>query len=123
MPEAQQIHKDSVCSKSQFRYIAHATGFSALSRSQAPKFDLNTNGIIVEKARHAQRQPRTETMAKVIAVLYPDPVDGYPKRYAGDDIPKVVDQQKATLDAAFRLGVASPRATPPAKAFWAGENR
>jgi formate dehydrogenase len=50
---------------------------------------LNTNGIIVEKARHAQRQPRSETMAKVIAVLYPDPVDGYPKRYARDDIPKI----------------------------------
>ena len=28
-------------------------------------------------------------MAKVIAVLYPDPVDGYPKKYARDDIPKV----------------------------------
>ena len=28
-------------------------------------------------------------MAKVIAVLYPDPVDGYPKKYARDDIPKI----------------------------------
>jgi formate dehydrogenase len=26
-------------------------------------------------------------MGKVIAVLYPDPVDGYPKKYARDDIP------------------------------------
>jgi formate dehydrogenase len=32
---------------------------------------------------------RRETMAKVIAVLYPDPVDGYPKKYARDDIPKI----------------------------------
>src|SRR3954452_20218730 len=28
-------------------------------------------------------------MAKVLAVLYPDPVDGYPKPYARDDIPKI----------------------------------
>jgi formate dehydrogenase len=28
-------------------------------------------------------------MAKVIAVLYPDPVDGYPKKYARDDLPKI----------------------------------
>src|SRR5262245_29213533 len=28
-------------------------------------------------------------MAKVVAVLYDDPVDGYPKTYARDDIPKV----------------------------------
>jgi hypothetical protein len=28
-------------------------------------------------------------MAKVIAVLYPDPVDGHPKKYARDDLPKI----------------------------------
>jgi formate dehydrogenase len=28
-------------------------------------------------------------MAKVLAVLYPDPIDGYPPRYARDDIPKI----------------------------------
>ena len=28
-------------------------------------------------------------MAKVLAVLYDDPVDGYPKNYARDDIPKI----------------------------------
>jgi len=28
-------------------------------------------------------------MAKVVCVLYPDPVDGYPKSYARDDIPKL----------------------------------
>jgi formate dehydrogenase len=28
-------------------------------------------------------------MAKVLAVLYDDPVDGYPKKYARDDIPKI----------------------------------
>jgi len=28
-------------------------------------------------------------MAKVLAVLYDDPVDGYPKSYARDDIPKI----------------------------------
>jgi formate dehydrogenase len=28
-------------------------------------------------------------MAKVIAVLYPDPVDGYPKKYARDDPPSL----------------------------------
>jgi formate dehydrogenase len=29
------------------------------------------------------------TMAKVLAVLYDDPVDGYPKSYARDEIPKI----------------------------------
>ena len=28
-------------------------------------------------------------MAKVLCVLYDDPVDGYPKEYARDDIPKL----------------------------------
>jgi hypothetical protein len=28
-------------------------------------------------------------MAKVVCVLYDDPVDGYPKKYARDDIPKI----------------------------------
>ena len=28
-------------------------------------------------------------MAKVVCVLYDDPVDGYPKTYARDDIPKI----------------------------------
>ena len=28
-------------------------------------------------------------MAKVLAVLYDDPIDGYPKTYARDDIPKI----------------------------------
>ncbi len=30
-------------------------------------------------------------MAKVLAVLYPDPVDGYPKTYARDDIPTITE--------------------------------
>jgi formate dehydrogenase len=29
-------------------------------------------------------------MAKIVCVLYDDPVDGYPKTYARDDIPKIV---------------------------------
>jgi formate dehydrogenase len=28
-------------------------------------------------------------MAKILCVLYPDPIDGYPKSYARDDIPKI----------------------------------
>jgi formate dehydrogenase len=32
---------------------------------------------------------RSEIMAKVIAVLYPDPVEGFPKKYARDSIPKI----------------------------------
>jgi formate dehydrogenase len=28
-------------------------------------------------------------MAKVVCVLYDDPVDGYPKTYARDDLPKI----------------------------------
>src|SRR5882672_9091570 len=31
--------------------------------------------------------PREEAMAKVVCVLYPDPVDGYPRSYARDDVP------------------------------------
>jgi hypothetical protein len=30
-----------------------------------------------------------EEMAKVVCVLYDDPVTGYPKSYARDDIPKL----------------------------------
>ena len=30
-------------------------------------------------------------MAKVVCVLYDDPVDGYPKSYARDDIPKITN--------------------------------
>jgi formate dehydrogenase len=36
------------------------------------------------------RQPQgAKVMAKVLAVLYPDPVNGYPPKYARDDIPKI----------------------------------
>jgi formate dehydrogenase len=28
-------------------------------------------------------------MSKIICVLYPDPVDGYPKSYVRDDLPKL----------------------------------
>src|SRR6476661_4470606 len=30
-----------------------------------------------------------EVMAKVVCVLYDDPVDGYPKSYVRDDLPKL----------------------------------
>src|SRR5437899_171984 len=32
---------------------------------------------------------RRKTMAKIVCVLYEDPVDGYPRSYARDDIPKI----------------------------------
>ncbi|HWC09534.1 MAG TPA: NAD-dependent formate dehydrogenase, partial [Solirubrobacterales bacterium] len=32
---------------------------------------------------------RSEAMAKVLCVLYDDPVDGYPPAYARDDVPKI----------------------------------
>lgn len=32
---------------------------------------------------------RTNVMAKILCVLYPDPVDGYPPSYARDDIPEI----------------------------------
>lgn len=28
-------------------------------------------------------------MAKILCVLYPDPVDGYPTEYARDSVPKI----------------------------------
>jgi len=43
-------------------------------------------------------------MAKVVCVLYDDPVDGYPKTYARDDIPKITkypDGQTAPTPAAI----------------------
>lgn len=43
-------------------------------------------------------------MAKVICVLYDDPVDGYPKQYARDDVPKITkypDGQTAPTPAAI----------------------
>jgi formate dehydrogenase len=49
-------------------------------------------------------------MAKVVCVLYDDPVDGYPKSYARDDIPKITkypDGQTAPTPSAidFKPGV------------------
>jgi len=32
---------------------------------------------------------KEETMAKIVCVLYPDPVSGYPPSYARDDIPRI----------------------------------
>src|SRR5262245_48714162 len=32
---------------------------------------------------------KDEEMSKVVCVLYDDPVDGYPKSYARDDLPKL----------------------------------
>ena len=39
----------------------------------------------------SRRQPsrRLIKMAKIVCVLYDDPVDGYPPSYARDDIPKI----------------------------------
>ena len=34
-------------------------------------------------------QPESKNMAKIICVLYPDPVNGYPKSYALDSVPKI----------------------------------
>ena len=33
-------------------------------------------------------------MAKIIVVLYDDPVDGYPKTYARDDIPEITTDKR-----------------------------
>ena len=30
-------------------------------------------------------------MAKILCVLYPDPIDGYPKSYARDEIPEITE--------------------------------
>src|SRR5881628_2937624 len=36
-----------------------------------------------------QLKGRMENMANTLCVLYEDPVDGYPPRYARDDVPKI----------------------------------
>ena len=40
-------------------------------------------------------------MSKIVCVLYDDPVDGYPKSYARDDIPKLeaLSRRPDTADA------------------------
>jgi formate dehydrogenase len=48
-------------------------------------FDLRTP---VQKAESLWRQGKEE-MAKILCVLYDDPVGGYPKSYARDGIPKI----------------------------------
>jgi formate dehydrogenase len=35
------------------------------------------------------KRGRVETMANVVCVLYDDPIDGYPPKYARDDIPRI----------------------------------
>src|SRR5271155_1046182 len=49
---------------------------------------LNSTG---SGTSHWGRTPRERTgvMAKILCVLYPDPVDGYPPNYARDDIPEI----------------------------------
>src|SRR6201987_2476687 len=47
---------------------------------------------------------RSGNMAKVVCVLYDDPIDGYPPKYARDDIPKITrypDGQKAPTPSAI----------------------
>jgi formate dehydrogenase len=39
--------------------------------------------------RQTLKQASEEVMAKVLCVLYDDPVDGYPKSYPRDDLPKI----------------------------------
>jgi formate dehydrogenase len=38
---------------------------------------------------HLGGRPEEEIMAKCVMVLYPDPVDGYPPKYARDSIPEI----------------------------------
>src|SRR5271155_2876479 len=49
---------------------------------------LNSTG---SGTSHWGRTPRerTSVMAKILCVLYPDPVDGYPPAYARDEIPVI----------------------------------
>ena len=65
-------------------------------------------------------------MAKVIAVLYPDPVDGYPKKYARDDIPKITkypDGQTAPTRARLTSSLGSFSAASPANSVFASSWR
>jgi hypothetical protein len=45
-------------------------------------------GIFQQSQAFSKHQPEEE-MPKVVCVLYDDPVTGYPKSYARDDIPKL----------------------------------
>ena len=65
-------------------------------------------------------------MAKVVCVLYDDPVDGYPKSYARDDMPALdkypdgqtlPDAQGHRLQARASCWAASP-ANSACESFW-----
>jgi hypothetical protein len=45
-----------------------------------------TRNLILASLLSSDQEP---TMAKIICVLYDDPVDGYPKSYPRDDLPKI----------------------------------
>jgi hypothetical protein len=65
-------------------------------------------------------------MAKVIAVLYPDPVDGYPKKYARDDIPKITkypDGQTAPTPSAIDFKPGELLGSSPANSVFASSWR
>ena len=50
-------------------------------------------------------------MAKVVCVLYDDPVDGYPKSYARDDLPKMQEgaaRLRPHIAAIYRRAWATP---------------
>ena len=56
-------------------------------------------------------------MAKVVCVLYDDPVEGYPPKYARDDIPKITkypDGQTAPTPSPSTSSLANCSAASPA---------
>jgi hypothetical protein len=61
-------------------------GRTAFSPSSNSSIDRRTSADALSLWLNSRMEMK---MAKVVCVLYDDPVDGYPKSYARDDIPKI----------------------------------
>src|SRR4029078_345065 len=64
------------------------TGYAAGARVDSPSEVLETHTAGAMRAGANSRR-ETKAMAKILCVLYDDPIDGYPSSYARDDIPKI----------------------------------
>ena len=65
-------------------------------------------------------------MAKILCVLYDDPVDGYPPKYARDDIPKIdhyPDGMTTPSPSKIDFKPGKPTAASPASSGYASFSR
>jgi formate dehydrogenase len=65
--------------------------FDWMSPAQCPKLEASGRhgGILHLRPPAGEPAPKETSMAKILCVLYDDPVTGYPKSYARDAVPKI----------------------------------